>query len=231
MAPQSPNQRCGSSTSAKLNKSPRQAGPQAAESAPPKHAKPERSIHRDFSPKRESCGRHSRKCQICNHPERHSIEGDFLHWKRAGWIEERYALRGKCTIYRHARATGLDVLRRKSLSRSAEEILDKVDAVAPSASLILRAARTLASLNERGQRIKPPAGHRGASAAAPTAWFPAPSVATVRRRAPRRSPLEMIAGRRSSTSAPKSQKSVASSLVTSLSCPERSRRAPSHRRP
>lgn len=129
--------------------------------------------------------RHSRKCQICNHPERKAIENDFYEWKRANWIEQRYGLHGQSTIYRHARATGLDVRRCANLSRRAEEILEKVDAIeTPNASLILRAVQTLASLNERGQRIKPPATHLVVSPSASAA-----------RRAPRRSPMEMISNR------------------------------------
>lgn len=159
--------------------------------------------------------RHSRRCRICNHPERKAIEADFFEWKRANWIEQRYGVHGQSTIYRHARATGLDVRRQANLSRRAEEILEKVDAIeTPSASLILRAVQTLASLNERGQRIKPPATHHVVSATAPPTQSGAPSVTTTARRAPRRSSMDMISGRRSSTSAPKSQESIASSLDT-----------------
>lgn len=139
--------------------------------------------------------RHSRKCQICNHPDRKAIESAFVDWKRASWIEHHYGLRGKSTIYRHARATGLDVRRHEDLSRAAERIAETVNRLqTPKASLILRAVQTLASLNERGQRIKPPATSRVVSAAAPPA-FPTSSITTAARRAPRRSALEMISNR------------------------------------
>jgi hypothetical protein len=140
--------------------------------------------------------RHSRKCQICNHPERKAIENDFFEWKRANGIEQRYGLHGKSTIYRHARATGLDVQRRENLSRRAEEVLEKVSLIQnPSASLILRAVQALASLNERGQRIKPPATHAVVSTTAPPALSSVSSTTTVARRAPRRSPMKMISNR------------------------------------
>jgi hypothetical protein len=140
--------------------------------------------------------RHRRKCQICSLSERKAIESDFAAWKRANWIEKRYNLHGKSTIYRHARATGLDAHRRETLRSRAEEVLEKVDAIeTPTASLILRAVRTLASLNERGQWRKPPASHQAVSTAAPLARSYASAATTALRRAPRRSPMEMISNR------------------------------------
>lgn len=147
----------------------------------------------DFTPDFE---RHSRKCRICNHPERKAIEADFFDWKRANWIEKRYGLHGRSVIYRHALATGLDVRRRANLTKRAEEVLEKVDAIeTPSASVILRAVETLASLNERGRRIKPLATHRVLSTTSPPAHSGASSRTTVAHRAPCRSSLEMISNR------------------------------------
>lgn len=162
--------------------------------------------------------RHSRKCQICNHPERKAIENDFFDWKRANWIAQRYGLHSRSTIYRHARATGLDVRRHANPRRRINEVPKKVAAIEkPSVSLILRAVRTLTSLNERRQRVKPPAAHRVVSSTAPPAFSRSSSTTTAARRAPRRSPMDMISGRRGSTSAFKSQKSIASSLATNHS--------------
>lgn len=140
--------------------------------------------------------RHSRRCQICNHPERKAIEADFFNWKRANCIENRYGLHGKSTIYRHARATGLDVRRHANLNRPVEEDPEKVGAIEPpSVSLILHAVRTLASLNGRSQRVKPPAAHRTVSTTSPPAFSRPTSTTPPARRTPRRSPMEMLSNR------------------------------------
>jgi hypothetical protein len=154
------------------------------------------SARRATIPGTQNCERHRRKCQLCNHPERKAIEADFADWKRANWIEKRYNLHGKSTIYRHARATGLDVHRREILRTRVEEVLEKVDAIeTPTVSAILRAVRTLASLNERGQWRKPPGTRHAVSTTSPPAESCAPSTTTAARRAPRRSPMEMISNR------------------------------------
>lgn len=101
--------------------------------------------------------RHARKCQICRHPQRQSIEADFFDWCQASWIRANYGIATDKAIYNHARATGLDVLRRENLRLAAEKILERVDEIAtPSALDIVRAVRTLACINERNQWVEPP---------------------------------------------------------------------------
>lgn len=102
--------------------------------------------------------RHSRKCQICNHPDIEELEDEFINWASAHWIVETFELSDESTIYRHARAAGLDVLRRENLSAVVEKVLQEVDHVdAPDVSQILRAVRILARLNSRGQWSAPAA--------------------------------------------------------------------------
>lgn len=200
MAPQSAKEHFLAALAAKLNETPAKVNsnlaPQASSSGP--------SVESVSSPSRAACrristsggNRHSRKCQICNHPERESIEADFVDWDKACAINQRYGLNGKSAIYRHARATGLDVRRRQNLGMVVEKVLEKVDYTdAPSASALLRAVRTLASLNERGQWVEPPTTHTVISVTEPPAQSAAASTTTARRRAPRRSPMEMISNR------------------------------------
>jgi hypothetical protein len=100
--------------------------------------------------------RHSRKCQICSHPDIDGIEEQFIAWASANWIAEAFELTDESTIYRHARAAGLDVLRRENLSFVVEKVLQEVDNVeTPTVSEVLRAARILARLNGRGQWAAP----------------------------------------------------------------------------
>lgn len=101
--------------------------------------------------------RHARKCQICRHPQRKSIEADFLDWCKASWIRTNYGIATDKAIYNHARATGLDVRRRENIRLAAEKILERVDEIGtPSAMDIIRAVRTLACINERNQWVEPP---------------------------------------------------------------------------
>ncbi|MFZ3244334.1 MAG: hypothetical protein WA185_04600 [Candidatus Acidiferrales bacterium] len=104
--------------------------------------------------------RHARKCQICRHPKREVIETDFIDWCKASWLMDAYGISSETTIYRHARATGLDVRRRQNLSMAIEKVLEHVDYIeSPSPFAILRAARTVACINERGQWVEPTTSH------------------------------------------------------------------------
>lgn len=237
MAPQSANERYASVLSAKINDLLAQDGsPLAEPSAAPSSRRANKSNrYSRRTAGHERNGRHSRKCQICNHPQRQAIEDDFIDWNRASWIEESYGLHGESVIYRHARATGLDVRRRENLRGVVEKVLEEVSFIAtPTAFAVLRAVRTLACLNERGQWTEPPTTHHVVSITKLPAKAAHSSTSTAPRRAARRSPMQMIsdpsrvtstkpapasslhpgstAGRKSQNSAPLSRESLASSV-------------------
>jgi len=101
--------------------------------------------------------RHSRKCQICNHPEIEDLEDEYVNWASAHWLAKAFNLSDESTIYRHARATGLDIRRRENLGAALEKIVQKVDHLqGPTVSEVLRAIRILARVNSRGQWVFPP---------------------------------------------------------------------------
>ena len=101
--------------------------------------------------------RHSRKCQICNHPEIEDLEDEYVNWASAHWLAKAFNLSDESTIYRHARATGLDIRRRENLGAALEKIVQEVDHLqGPTVSEVLRAIRTLARVNARGQWVFPP---------------------------------------------------------------------------
>ena len=102
--------------------------------------------------------RHSRKCQICNHPEIEELEDEFLNWASAHWIKKAFKLSDESTIYRHARATGLDAVRRENLGMALEKIVQEIDHLeTPTVTEVIRAVRTLARINSSGQWVFPPA--------------------------------------------------------------------------
>jgi hypothetical protein len=58
-----------------------------------------------------SIERHSRKCAICTHPDRQAIDEAFLHESHNHDIVKDYNLPSLSSLYRHAHATGLWLLR------------------------------------------------------------------------------------------------------------------------
>ena len=103
--------------------------------------------------------RHSRKCQICRHRDRDLIEADFLEWSHPSQICEDYKISYRA-LYRHATATGLLERRRENVCIVVHKLLEEVEYVEnPSAFAILRAVRTLASLDSRGRWSEPRTTH------------------------------------------------------------------------
>jgi hypothetical protein len=100
--------------------------------------------------------RHSRKCSICHHPDRDSIENDFIHWVRPITIVCEYQLHDHKTLYRHVHALGLDALRRRNLRVVLEPILEHVHSVRITAASIVSAARVYSHINNEGQWEEPP---------------------------------------------------------------------------
>lgn len=100
-------------------------------------------------------GRHTRKCAICNHPDRDSIDADIISWRSASTITLDYALPARSSIYRHAAATGLLQRRQRNLRGACERIIERVDEAPPSASAVLRALRIYAQITDDGQWLEP----------------------------------------------------------------------------
>ncbi|MGB6525603.1 MAG: hypothetical protein WBE87_11860, partial [Candidatus Acidiferrales bacterium] len=100
--------------------------------------------------------RHARKCVICNHPDREAIEDEFINWRIQVRICQDYHLPYGAGIYRHAKATGPLERRRRNLRGVAERILERADAIHPTAEAILSAMRIYAHITEDGRWIEPP---------------------------------------------------------------------------
>lgn len=102
--------------------------------------------------------RHSRKCAICNHPERATIEEEFVRWAEPAGIVEEYELPARSSLYLHAHATGLLARRNQNLRGVAERIMEYVDSAEVKGNTVLRAMRIYASITEDG-RWREPARH------------------------------------------------------------------------
>jgi hypothetical protein len=100
--------------------------------------------------------RHSRRCCICQHPDRDAIEGDFIRWRSPELIAREYKLANRTSIYRHAHCTGLFAWRRRELGRVLEGMLENAEHIPLEASdAVVRAARVYAHLDENGNWFEP----------------------------------------------------------------------------
>ena len=111
--------------------------------------------HLDAASDPSTLEHHSRKCAICNHPERADLEEDFVSWRNADLIQKDYDLPNFRTIYTHARATGLYQRRRENLRFAAELLIEHADQAKPSPDTILRAIQICARLDAKGEWLEP----------------------------------------------------------------------------
>lgn len=103
--------------------------------------------------------RHSRKCQVCHSRDVEEIEDWYINWSSAHWIALTFKVGLEDVVYRHARATGLDVLRRRNARMVVEKIMEQVDQVDVTSSTVLRAARALSCMDDQGRWTDPPSTH------------------------------------------------------------------------
>lgn len=99
--------------------------------------------------------RHSRKCAICNHPEREAIEELFIHWHNPGTICFQFRPLNEYSLYRHARAAGLYAARRSNLRFVLEHILEQAERVRVNSGGILAALRAYACLTDQNEWVEP----------------------------------------------------------------------------
>ena len=98
--------------------------------------------------------RHSRKCQVCHHPERDAIEGAFVMWRRPKGIAEVYRLRGD-SLYRHAVALDLFSRRRNNFRSVLENIMERGVETEITGETILGAVKAYACLDDSNRWIEP----------------------------------------------------------------------------
>jgi hypothetical protein len=100
--------------------------------------------------------RHSRKCRICCHPNRESIEDDFLNWRNPHQIVGEYQLPHYSAIYRHARALGLTARRNENIRTVLDSIVERARQAPVTGNTILKAMRAYSSITDDGRWVDPP---------------------------------------------------------------------------
>jgi hypothetical protein len=88
---------------------------------------------------------HARNCQICHHPNRRSIQFQFLRWHKPTEIAQEFGLYDRHNVYRHARAAGLYQRRRCTLVPVYERMLENFDFTKVSSHDIMVAAQRLSA--------------------------------------------------------------------------------------
>ncbi|HKV47858.1 MAG TPA: hypothetical protein VJN69_07175 [Candidatus Acidoferrales bacterium] len=98
--------------------------------------------------------RHSRKCQVCHHPDRDAIEGAFVMWRRPRGIAQVYRLTGD-SLYRHAVAFDLYTRRRNNLRSVLDNIMERGIETEITGETILGAVKAYTCLDDNNRWIEP----------------------------------------------------------------------------
>lgn len=98
--------------------------------------------------------RHSRKCQICRHPDRKWIEQDYLDWFKAADIARNYQI-DDSALHRHLRAAGLLSRRHENLRSALDRILERGVERPISGTTIIRAVKAYTCLTDDNRGVEP----------------------------------------------------------------------------
>ena len=141
--------------------------------------------------------RHSRKCQVCSHPEREAIEWAFINWRSPNRIASAYKLSGD-SLYRHANALNLYDKRRSSLRSVLDNILERGVETAITGDTILRAVRAHTCLTDQNTWIEPASQVLFSSQRAPVPQpIEPPTIDIAAESIDRREPIPIISNRKS----------------------------------
>ena len=108
---------------------------------------------------RAAMGPHTRRCNVCRHPDRKAIEHEFLRWRSPDKIAREYGIPDHSSIYRHVHATGIFARRRKAVRVALESVIECAEVVKVTASSVIKAVHAYTHINEFGEWIKHPTKH------------------------------------------------------------------------
>jgi hypothetical protein len=99
---------------------------------------------------------HQRYCGICGTECQEEIDDAFVSWESVDTIARSFGIRRRA-VYRHAHALDLFAQRDRNIRRGLGLIIHRADKVRDvSAADVIRAVKTLAQINDRGQWTPPP---------------------------------------------------------------------------
>jgi hypothetical protein len=108
---------------------------------------------------RAAMGPHTRRCNVCRHPDRKAIEHEFLRWRSPDKIAREYGIPDHSSIYRHVHATGIFARRRRAVRVALESVIECAEIVKVTASSVIKAVHAYTHINEFGEWIKHPTKH------------------------------------------------------------------------
>jgi hypothetical protein len=108
---------------------------------------------------RAAMGPHTRRCNVCRHPDRKAIEHEFLRWRSPDKIAREYGIPDHSSIYRHVHATGIFARRRKAVRVALESVIECAEIVKVTAASVVKAVHAYTHINEFGEWIKHPTKH------------------------------------------------------------------------
>ena len=139
-----------------------EAKQRAANAPPAALPRPGCAVRSVLKTRRESIDgfeRHSRKCRLCRHPHLEEIENAYLNWHSAYDICRVFQVQDPDTLYRHARAAGLDATRRSNVRHVVEHFIEQAHNVKITSTTVLRSIRALSCLDDKGYWTDLPKTH------------------------------------------------------------------------
>ncbi|MGH9572703.1 MAG: hypothetical protein ACRD40_04135 [Candidatus Acidiferrales bacterium] len=101
-----------------------------------------------------SIERHSRKCQICRHPDRDEMEKEYVEWAKPWAISRHYDVPERA-IRRHFEAVGLISRRRANLVGALENIVERGPEAPITGSMVIRAVKAICCINGDNKWTEP----------------------------------------------------------------------------
>lgn len=107
-------------------------------------------------PKTAGLNRHRGQCTICAHEKRKEIESAFIAWESPEKIAAEFALGHRSTVYRHAKALGLNLKRQQNIRVPLERIIERSGdpTLQVTGATIVQAIAVYGKLNAQGQLIE-----------------------------------------------------------------------------
>jgi hypothetical protein len=117
-----------------------------------------RLVRPGFTGARAPVAHHSRRCLICKHPDRETIEFSFIRWDSVDWIARKYRV-DRQVLYRHAHALNLFERRSRNVSAVLEKLMEDACIVRATPASIIQAVRAYSRITDHVKWVEPPQTH------------------------------------------------------------------------
>jgi hypothetical protein len=107
-------------------------------------------------PKTAALNRHKGQCTICSHERCMEIEAAFVAWESPEKIATEFGLGHRTTVYRHAKAVGLNLKRQQNIRVPLERIIERASepTLQVTGATVVQAIAVYGKLNAQGQLIE-----------------------------------------------------------------------------